>query len=193
MIIYTDQLTGDEMVSDAYKVRRHSFPAPGTTGLTRFGQVETVDDVLYEVNSANITIKEGEVDIGANASAEEASEALEDGAVTVRTLPTCVRVLFVILTLGIHQVNNIVHSFRLSTTTFDKKGYMTYLKGYMKAVKEKLQETDPDRVPAFEKGAQAAAKKILGNFKDYEFFTGESMNPDGCVMDFLKTSGRGHF
>jgi hypothetical protein len=38
---------------------------------------------LVEVNCENVTIKEGEVDIGANASAEEQSEALEDGAKTV--------------------------------------------------------------------------------------------------------------
>lgn len=48
-----------------------------------------VDDVVYEVDAAMIVVKEGEVDIGANASAEEQAEALEDGA---------------------QQVNNIVHS-----------------------------------------------------------------------------------
>lgn len=36
----------------------------------------------------------------------------------------------------------------------------------MKTVKEKLSE---DRVTDFEKGAQAFAKKIIANFKDYEF------------------------
>jgi hypothetical protein len=36
----------------------------------------------------------------------------------------------------------------------------------MKAVKAKLPE---DRVEGFEKGAQAYAKKIVANFKDYEF------------------------
>jgi len=39
----------------------------------------------------------------------------------------------------------------------------------MKSVKAKLQETMPDQVDAFEKGAQAYAKKIIANFKDYEF------------------------
>ena len=39
----------------------------------------------------------------------------------------------------------------------------------MKSVKQKLQETKPDRVAAFEKGASEFAKKIVGNFKDYEF------------------------
>ena len=39
----------------------------------------------------------------------------------------------------------------------------------MKAVKEKLQQTNPDRVEAFEKGASAFAKKIVANFKNWEF------------------------
>lgn len=51
----------------------------------------------------------------------------------------------------------------------------------MKTVKAKLQEKNPDRVTTFEKGAQAYAKKIVANFKDYEFYTGESMNPEGMV------------
>jgi len=51
----------------------------------------------------------------------------------------------------------------------------------MKAIKAKLSETKPDRVEAFEKGAQAYAKKIVANFKDFEFYTGESMNPDGMI------------
>lgn len=39
----------------------------------------------------------------------------------------------------------------------------------MKAVKEQLQKSNPDRVAAFEKSAQAFAKKIVANFKDFEF------------------------
>jgi hypothetical protein len=49
-------------------------------------------------------------DIGANASAEEADEGVEDQAV---------------------KVNNIVHSFRYQSTQFDKKSYLTYLKGML--------------------------------------------------------------
>lgn len=47
-----------------------------------------------------ILVKEGDVDIGGNPSAEEMEEALESGA---------------------EQVNNVVHSFRLQATSFDKK------------------------------------------------------------------------
>ena len=39
----------------------------------------------------------------------------------------------------------------------------------MKAVKANLAETNPARVEAFEKGAAAYAKKIVANFKDFEF------------------------
>lgn len=39
----------------------------------------------------------------------------------------------------------------------------------MKAVKAHLAKNDPDEVEKFEKGAAAYAKKILGNFKEYEF------------------------
>ena len=51
----------------------------------------------------------------------------------------------------------------------------------MKAVKEKMTASgaSEDAVKEFEKGAQAYAKKIVANFKDYEFFIGESMDPDG--------------
>ena len=39
----------------------------------------------------------------------------------------------------------------------------------MKAVKAHLTEKSPDQVDAFEKGASAFAKKLVANFKDYEF------------------------
>ena len=122
-------------------------------------RVQDVDDIVYEVDAAMITVQDGEVDIGGNPSAEEQQEALDNGA---------------------EQVINIVHSFRLQATSFDKKSYLTYLKGYMKTIKQSLQETNPDRVPEFEKKAAEFAKKV-GKFNDWEFYTGESMNPDGMV------------
>jgi hypothetical protein len=51
----------------------------------------------------------------------------------------------------------------------------------MKAVKAKLETTNPDRVATFEKAAAGFAKKVIGNFKDYEFYTGESMDTEGMV------------
>ena len=107
-----------------------------------------------------ITVRDGDVDFGANPSAEEGADTIEEGA---------------------QQVIDLVHSFRLQQTSFDKKSYLVYLKTYMKTIKQSLQETNPDRVPEFEKKAAEFAKKIVGNFSDWEFFTGESMNPEGMV------------
>jgi len=123
--------------------------------------LKEIDKIAYEVDCQMIVVKAGaDVDIGANPSQEEQDEALEEGAV---------------------QINNVVHSFRLQSTQFDKKSYVTYLKSYMKALKTALEKTQPERVTDFEKDAAAFAKKIVANFKDYEFYTGESMNPDGMV------------
>lgn len=57
----------------------------------------------------------------------------------------------------------------------------------MKAVKTKLTEkgASAEEVAAFEKGAQAFAKKVVGSFKDWEFFTGESMNPEGMYVNLI--------
>lgn len=79
-------------------------------------------------------------------------------------------------------VNSVVYSMRLQPTSFDKKTYLTYLKGYMKKVKAHLTEKDPSRVGAFEKAAQGYAKKIVANFKDWEFYTGDTMDPEAMVV-----------
>jgi len=126
--------------------------------------IKEVDGIVYEVECANIQKRKGvDVDIGANASAEGGDEELED---------------------GVEIVNNVVDSFQLSSTSFDKKGYLTYLKGYMKAIKKKLeeQEASAEDIKAFETGAGTYAKKIVGSFKDYEFYTGSNMDPDAMIV-----------
>lgn len=72
-------------------------------------------------------------------------------------------------------VNNLENGYRLQVTSFDKKSYGAHLKQYMGAVKAHLEKTAPERVADFMKGAQNFAKKVLGNFSEYEFFTTESM------------------
>ncbi|KAI8391496.1 Mss4-like protein [Radiomyces spectabilis] len=141
MLLYQDILNGDELFSDAYPIKE-------------------IDDIAYEVDCQMINISEGDVDIGANPSAEGGDEGVESTTQTV---------------------NNVVYSFRLTETSFDKKSYMVYIKGYMKAIKAKLAETNPERIPIFEAKASSFVKKLLANFKDYEFYTGESMDPDAMV------------
>jgi hypothetical protein len=54
----------------------------------------------------------------------------------------------------------------------------------MKKVKESMKGkgASDEEVKEFETGASAFAKKIIANFKDYEFLIGESMDPDGMVV-----------
>lgn len=70
-------------------------------------EMTEVDDIVYELDAAMIIVSDGDVDIGGNPSAEEAQDALDNGA---------------------SQVINIVHSFRLQQTQFDKKSYLSHLK-----------------------------------------------------------------
>lgn len=123
--------------------------------------LKEVDGVAYEADCKKISIGGETFDTGANASAEGGDDEGTDDQT--------------------QQVIDVVHSFRLNETSFDKKSYLSHLKTYMKKVKEGLKANgaSDDTVAEFEKGAAAFAKKIVGNFKDYEFLIGESMDPDG--------------
>eukprot|EP00344_Euplotes_crassus_P006200 CAMPEP_0197011854 /NCGR_PEP_ID=MMETSP1380-20130617/60296_1 /TAXON_ID=5936 /ORGANISM="Euplotes crassus, Strain CT5" /LENGTH=168 /DNA_ID=CAMNT_0042434917 /DNA_START=37 /DNA_END=543 /DNA_ORIENTATION=- len=145
MLIFKDAISSskDELLSDVY-------------------QYTEVEDIVWEVEAKMVQVSDDvNVDIGANASAEEENE---EYAANVRT------------------VNNIVDSFRLQETSFDKKSYMTYIKGYMKNMATYLEKKNPERVADFQKAAQNYVKKILSNISEYQFFTGESMDPDGMVV-----------
>ncbi|CAM9021757.1 unnamed protein product [Wickerhamomyces anomalus] len=123
--------------------------------------IKVVDDVIIEADCTMVTVGGDNVDIGANPSAEGGDDELDSAAETV---------------------NNVVYSFRLQQTQFDKKSFLTYIKGYMKKVKSHLQEKNPDQVEIFEKGAQKYVKKVIGSFNDWDFYTGESMDPDGMLV-----------
>ncbi|CAA9960970.1 hypothetical protein CFE70_004350 [Pyrenophora teres f. teres 0-1] len=125
--------------------------------------LKEIDGVVYEADCRKITVGGESFDTGANASQEEQEEGADD---------------------NVETKIDVVHSFRLNETSFSKKDYLSYLKGYMKAVKKALEEkgADASEIKDFETKAGGYAKKIIANFKDYEFFTGESMNPDGMIV-----------
>jgi hypothetical protein len=80
-------------------------------------------------------------------------------------------------------VNNLVNAHRLVETAFsDKKQYMSYMKGYMGKLKSHLEKTNPGRVAAFMKAAQAFVKDVLANFDDYKFYMGESNDPSAQIV-----------
>ncbi|GME92052.1 hypothetical protein B5S28_g855 [[Candida] boidinii] len=143
MIIFTDVISGDELLSDAYDVK-------------------LVDGVIYEADCQMVQVRQGaDVDIGANPSEEDAEEEAED---------------------GVETVNNVVYSFRLQQTQFDKKSFLIYIKGYMKKIKAYLAENRPEELEAFEKGATTYVKKVVSSFGDWDFYTSESMDPDAMIV-----------
>ncbi|KAI4141661.1 MAG: hypothetical protein LQ340_007577 [Diploschistes diacapsis] len=97
MIIYKDLVSGDEIISDSYNLK-------------------DIDDVVYEVDCKMIKTGDDNFDIGANPSAEEAEEGVEDSS---------------------KQVNDVVHSFRLNYLGDEATGSRLYgtTKDYMSQFK----------------------------------------------------------
>lgn len=132
--------------------------------------IESGNGICYEVEGKMVSRTDQGIDdalIGGNASAE-ACEAV-DG--TVSTTVTGV---------------DIILNHCLRETGFTKESYKQYIKDYLKCIKTRLEETKPDRVKPFMSGAAEIVKAILGNFKNYQFYTGEKMMPEGMVglLDF---------
>ncbi|XP_061055248.1 translationally-controlled tumor protein-like [Eubalaena glacialis] len=125
---------------------------------------EVADRLCLEVEGKMVSRTEGNIDdslIGGNASSEG-----PEGEGTKSTVIT-----------GVYIVMN----HHLQETSFTKEAYKKYIKDYMKSIKGKLEEQRPERVKPFMKGTAEQIKHILANFKNYQFFTGENMNPDGMV------------
>ncbi|KAL9611069.1 MAG: hypothetical protein Q9167_004281 [Letrouitia subvulpina] len=154
MIIYKDVVSGDEIISDTYNL------------------IEK-DDAVYEVDCRKVTVGGDAFDIGANPSSEEAEEGVDDSS---------------------KQVIDVVHGFRLAflgdeqsgTRAFGtKKDFQGQLKTYLKKVVEKLKESGADeaKIKRIQTNIQSYYTKVIApNFKDYDFYVGESMDPDGMVV-----------
>jgi len=118
--------------------------------------------LFYEVEGKTITRTEQFDDalIGANASSEEVCETADASSSS-----GC----------------DIVLNHNLKETGFDKKSYMAYLKDYCKNIKKNLEENNPERATEFQEACKVEVKNIIADIKNYQFFTGENMNPDGMV------------
>merc|ERR1712128_86970 len=122
--------------------------------------IKIVDDVLYEVTGKHETRTEGEIVMaGSNASDEGADPNSVSGV-------------------------DVILNHRLVETGFgSKKDYAVYLKDYMKRVIEYLTKNDrADEVDLFKKNINGVMKELIGKFKDLQFFSGESMDPDAMIL-----------
>ncbi|XP_069010614.1 translationally-controlled tumor protein homolog [Embiotoca jacksoni] len=127
-----------------------------------FKMKESENGIFYEVEGKVVIRKEGFDDalISANASAEEQVESSESTSVS-----------------GVDIILN--HALR--EAAYDKKTYLSHIKDYVKLIKSKLQESNPERVEKFTTEVQKEVKKIISNIKNYQFYTGNSMSSDGMV------------
>ena len=142
------------------------------TGDEMTSDTYTITDVpdqpcLMKVTGALATKNSDVIQLeGSNASAEEAPEELEEG--------------------GSSQVIDIIEGCRLQSTVAIQansfKDFRAQMKGFMKEVLKKLEaDGQTEKVAEFKENAASALKYIYKNLKDFEFYSGESMNPDGTV------------
>ncbi|KAI1927443.1 hypothetical protein LOZ58_006442 [Ophidiomyces ophidiicola] len=158
-----DIITGDEVMSDTYKL------------------VDVPGGVLWEVDCKKYPKKKENFELaGANPSAEDGGDDFgdDDGAPGV-------------------MVHDIEEAFQLQWLKVDENGtdmrpskdaFKAHLKSYVRKVNDKLKEknTSPEELKEFQSGAQAAVKKILANYDNYDVFMGSSMDPNGMhvLIDF---------
>lgn len=125
-----------------------------------FPYKEIENGMLWEVEGKWVIKGAIDVDIGANPSAEGG----EDEGVDDTTV----------------KVVDIVDTFRLQEQPpFDRKQFVTYIKRY---IKQLTPELDEEKQELFKKHIEGAIKFLLSKLKDLQFFVGESMSDDGCIV-----------
>ncbi|MFI6530671.1 translationally-controlled tumor protein [Streptomyces uncialis] len=125
---------------------------------------------LYAVTATTVTKDLSvRVDTGSD---DESAEAEDDGEAGSGTI----------------QVINLVDSHRLQKADFDKKSYLTHLKGYLRQIESHLRASAPDEVEEFRKNTQEAAKAMVADFDSYTFYRGENLDAEGMVA-FARPAG----
>ncbi|KAF8791654.1 translationally-controlled tumor protein homolog [Argiope bruennichi] len=144
----------------------------GDEMFTDSSKYKLVDDCLYEVECVHVQRRQGDIQLdGANPSQEDEDEGTED-----------------VVESGLDLVLNQ----RLVETGFSKADYKSYLKTYTKSLQDKWKElgmSDSEISEAKSKFTEAV-KKVLPKIGDYQFFMGESSNPDGLIalLDYRENS-----
>ncbi|MCJ1311235.1 hypothetical protein MMC25_004906 [Agyrium rufum] len=160
MIIFKDMVSGDEIISDTWNLKE-------------------IDDVVYEVDCKKVTKGAENFDTGANPSAEEAEEGVEENTKTVIDVVDAFRLNF----LGDEASGTRLFG--------SKKDYQAQLKTYLKKVVAKMKENgaSEEDIKAFQTGTTGYYSKVIApNFKDFDFYVGESMDTDGmCVISLFRS------
>merc|ERR1711872_23394 len=132
-------------------------------------EYKDIDDAFLMVIGKHITLAADDIQLeGANASAEGDDGEGVDAAAAQSGV-------------------DIVLTNRLQETAFgSKKDYLLYLKGYMKKLGAELDE-EKTKLKAIEKPIM----ELMKNFKQLQFYTGESCDNDGMIgiLDYKDIDG----
>ena len=126
--------------------------------------VPIYDGCGYEIASALVVKGVGDIDIGRGNSFGGKDE--EDAGVDDKA----------------EKVNNLIDAFKYQETSFSKGDYTTYIKSYLKKIKEYLEGKNPTRVEGFMKSAKEMCGWILKNFDEFQFFMGESNEMENAMI-----------
>mmetsp|Transcript_46206 Transcript_46206/g.122495 ORF Transcript_46206/g.122495 Transcript_46206/m.122495 type:complete len:159 (-) Transcript_46206:33-509(-) len=123
--------------------------------------ITVIDDVILQIQTKMVVKDAVNVNFGGNPAAEGGEdEGVEDKA---------------------EKVVDVIDAFRLqSLGPYDKKSALAWLKGYLKAVKEHLDTTAPERSAIFQERSSRWVKEVLlKRLGDFVFYSGPSFNVDG--------------
>ncbi|XP_015906873.1 translationally-controlled tumor protein homolog [Parasteatoda tepidariorum] len=135
----------------------------GDEMFTDSSKYKVVDDCIYEVECRHVSRKQGDIQLdGANPSQEETDEGTDE---------------------SVESGLDLVLNQRLVETGFTKNDFKSYLKLYTKTLQDKWKENEmsDDQIADAKAKFTTAVKKILPKIGDYQFFMGESSNPDGLI------------
>ena len=81
-----------------------------------------------------------------------------------------------------YQVVDIVERFNLQPLDLKKAAFMAWAKQFMPMRKKQLEESMPDKVEQFMAEAKKYVAYIVGHFADFEFYMGQSGDPDDYLL-----------
>lgn len=69
---------------------------------------------------------------------------------------------------NVEKINNVIDAFQYRDTSFTKADFQTWIKGYMKKLKDHLEANNKERVEGFMKGAKEMVGFVLSRFDDFQ-------------------------
>ena len=83
---------------------------------------------------------------------------------------------------NLETVVDIVDAFKLNEITLSKKDFVAWVKGFLGTVSKHLESKGKtERIPEFKKGATELTKLIMGQYDEFQVFTGPSYNMEGAL------------